>query len=295
MDTEATSPVAADDTAAATVPADTGVETEALANDQQQFDDDGNPIPGPEEDTDEEVDLDGFKLKVPKDQAQKVREGWLRQSDYTRKTQELAESRKAFEAERHTAQQASQAEIEARADVRALDRQLEQYSRVDWQAWHAQDQFAANAAFMEFQQAQNARQGLVQKLHQLTQQRVAQADSERNRRLETAKAELARDIPDWLNGGALKTLEGGVREYGFDRAEIEEFEDARMVKVLHDALQWREHRKSQQKAQSHLAAQQAQPAAKAKAATPPPQGLADNLSVDEWMRRRNAQLAKKAG
>src|SRR6476646_10025915 len=120
MDTETTNPVGGEDTASATLGEDTGVGAEGQTDDQQ-FDDDGNPIAQPEEE--EEVELDDLKLKVPKTAAEKLKalqEGNLRQADYTRKTQELAEQRKAFETERQTVQQASQAEIDALANVRAI-------------------------------------------------------------------------------------------------------------------------------------------------------------------------------
>jgi hypothetical protein len=76
------------------------------------FDEDGNEIePAAEE---EEVELDDLKLKVPKDQAQKLKDAFLRQADYTRKTQEVAELRKAVEAERQTVHQSTKRRSRAR-------------------------------------------------------------------------------------------------------------------------------------------------------------------------------------
>src|SRR4051812_33013567 len=66
-----------------------------------------------------------------------------------------------------------------------------------------------------------------------------------------------------------------------------------MVKVLHDAWQYRKLTSRQQQAQRHAAAQGAQPAARVGTSASPPAGLGDSLSVDEWARRRNEQGRKR--
>ena len=126
-----TSLVEGADTALAVDTSEAGVGSDGLGTETgQQFDDDGNPIEdqaAPEDDR-EEVDFEGRKYTV----ARALKDALLRQADYTRKTQELADGRKAFEAERATFQQASQAEIAARAQVVAIDQSLSQYRNVDW-------------------------------------------------------------------------------------------------------------------------------------------------------------------
>src|SRR6478735_5451895 len=129
MDTDTTNLVDGGDTSDAdTADLETGVDAEGQQTDAEpQYDEDGNVI---EPDEDEEVELDDLKLKVPKDQAQKVREAMLRQADYTRKTQEVAEERKALQAERQSMHQIGQAEFQAAAQLQNLDGQLAQYQRI---------------------------------------------------------------------------------------------------------------------------------------------------------------------
>jgi hypothetical protein len=291
MSTEATNPVDGEDNAAATLPDDTEVTTEEV---QPQFDDDGNEIqPEPE---DEEIDLDDLKLKVPKDQAQKVREAMLRQADYTRKTQEVAELRKALEADRNNLQQASDAELGAAAQATSIAQQLAAYQRVDWNAWNDNDPFEAQKAFMNFQQLKDAQQQALGQLQYLRNQRVSAAQQESARRIEEGKRTLAKDIPEWNDGHKAKLIEHAASAYGFTAQELDDIEaDPRVARALHDAFEGSQAKRKAQAAQRHVTAQQAQPAAKAGGSGAPPSGLDDRLSQSEWLKRREAQLRKKTG
>lgn len=291
-DETATNPVEGGDTSVLDTEAQTQeVEQQAEEGELDEF---GEPIA--REPEDEEIDLDDLKLKVPKDQAQKVREALLRQADYTRKTQALAESQKALEAERASVQQASQAEIGALAQVSAIDQQLAQYQRVDWTAWENEDPFAAQSGWREYQQLKDARGQAAGQYSHLVQQRTLQAKQEADKRLEAGRAQLAREIKGWSDDLGAQLLDTGVKQYGFERGEIEEsFDDPRLIKVLHDAHQFHLLNKKTKQAQSHEAAQTAKPAAKAGGGSAPAQGLDDRLTAEEWTRRREAQLRKRAG
>lgn len=294
MDTDTTNPVGADDTSTDTVTDDTEVDLQA-SEPEPQYDDAGNLIEEPAEDEEVELD-DDLKLKVSKDQAQKVKDGFLRQADYTRKTQALSAERQAVQAERQVLQQATQAEVETLAQVTAINQQLAQYDNIDWDAWHDADPFEAAKAEGRYHRLIQTRNMAAGHLGQLQQQRFSIAKQETDKRVEQARVALQadKDIGGWTDQKAAEVLTGGIREYGFDRSEIEELSDARMVKVLHDGLKWRAHQESQRAANKNLQAQTAQPAAKVGATTPPPGKLDDRLGTEEWVRRRNAQVRKRA-
>lgn len=288
MDMEdATNPIGGDDTALATVASAPEVDADRS---EIEIDDQGNPIAEPEDDESEEVDFDGEKYKVPK----ALKDAFLRQADYTRKTQEVAEARKTFEAERQTFHQANAAELQARAQLVAIDQQIAHFQRIDWDTWEQQDPFEAQKGWRQFQQLQNGRGQAAGQIAQLAQHRQVQTQQETARRLGEGRAVLARDIKGWSPQLAETLLDHGVRQYGFKRGEIEEFSDPRMVKVLHDAFQYRQLDRKNQQARSHADAQQAQPAAKVTRASAPASGLDDRLSIDEWTRRRNEQVRKRA-
>jgi len=286
MDTE-TNPVEVEDTSADTLPEDQEVEqTEA---EEPELDEDGNPI-----DTDEEIDLDDLKLKVPKDQAQKVREAMLRQADYTRKTQELAESRRAFDTERAQIYQSTQAELNAFAETQNIGRQLAAYQQTNWQAWAQEDPFAAQEHFMHFQTLKDAHQGAMNQLAFLHQQRQAAAKQETDNRIGEGRTVLEREI------GWNDTLKASLTDYalgmGLSRDDLSDLEaNPAAAKILHEAWKGSKTSRNTAAANKHLAAQAVQPAAKAGGGnTPiPTNKLDDRLSAKEWMRRREKQLEAK--
>lgn len=268
----------------------TEVEQEVEASEaiETELDEDGNPIEETAEDDSEEVEVDGVKHKIPK----ALKPALMMQADYTRKTQELAEDRKAVQAAREAVEQASAEEITARARIVATDEQLARFNQVDWDAWEAQDPFEAQKGWRQFQTLQNQRGNLAQNLHQLTGQRTLAAQQETAKRIEEGRAVLERDIPGWSPETGAKLLDFGVKQFGFDRAEIEEFTDPRMVKVLHAAFEGLQAKGKQQTAQKHVATQVTKPAAKVGATAAPKGGLDDRLSTDEWLKRRNDQVRK---
>lgn len=276
---------------------DAEVETQDAIAAEPTLDAYGNPIgdaPGPEEDEDdeeqtlEEIERDGRRAKIP---------SWLKpelmmQADYTRKTQELAEARRALETERSSVQQASEAELTAHANLALIDGQIAQYSKVDWNAWHDSEPFAAQKAFAQFQLLKDAHVQTTGYLGSVQQERAIREQQISAMRLEHGAAELSRDIKDWSPQMAAKLLDFGQKKFGFSREDLDGIDDPRAVKVLHAAFQWEEHRTKQKQAQNHAAAQTIRPAARVGGASPKP-GLDDRLSADEWARRRNEQLRKR--
>jgi len=286
MDTE-TNPVEVEDTSADTLAEDQEVAAEETEQ-EPELDEDGNPI-----DTDEEIELDDLKLKVPKDQAQKVREAMLRQADYTRKTQELAESRRAFDTERAQIYQSTQAELNAFAETQNIGRQLQAYQQTNWQAWAQEDPFAAQEHFMHFQTLKDAHQGAMNQLAFLHQQRQAAAKQETDNRIGEGRQVLEREI------GWNDTLKASLTDYalgmGLSRDDLSDLEaNPAAAKILHEAWKGSKTSRNTAAANKHLAAQAVQPAAKAAGATSiPTNKLDDRLSAKEWMRRREKQLEAK--
>lgn len=142
------------------------------------------PEPAPVDD-DEEIEWNGKKFKAPKG----LKEGVLMHADYTRKTQEVAATRKELEerAERISQQaKASEEEISARAELRTVSSELERYKDFGWQEYQAlkqNDPMGADdhwnyKAYLESQQ--NA---LTGKVSEAEQRRSSEAQQEIAKRL----------------------------------------------------------------------------------------------------------------
>lgn len=295
MDTDTTAnPAGGEDTSLDTQAAETEAEAPEV-----QLDDDGNPIEEPEEpeDDSEEVDHDGQKYRVPK----ALKDAFLRQADYTRKTQELADQRKALEAEREAASQADEREMQARGNKAMLQMQIAQYQKVDWQRWTNDDPFAAQAAFQQFTLLKDALTETDRYLNHLgserqskQQQEVQAASAAYAKLLDEGTPDLKKEIPDWGRDKAAKLTDTTMRNYGFSREDLGIIDDPRLYRVMNDAAAWRDHQAKQKKAQSIQAQQQVTPAAKATRNTAPPGKLDDRQSTDAWMKQREAQVRQRA-
>ena len=278
---EPTNPAPGEDNVPATLPDAQEVDSEAVDNE--------SPAEG-EAPESEEIEHNGRKYLVPK----ALKPLMLMQADYTRKTQEVAEQRRAVMAERQALHQTSQAELDAYAQATALGRQLAHYQQVDWRAWHDSDPFAAAAATSEYNMLRDQHSQALARLSQAHGQRTFLAQQETARRMEAGRAALAREIPGWSDDLKARLI-GFAADYGFSRDELDDLEaDPRVAKVLHAAFAGSRSADTARKVQDALAAQQVQPASTVRARGAPPAGLDDRLSADEWMRRRNAQTRRRA-
>lgn len=244
---------------------------------------------GEEEESLEEIERNGRKAKIP---------AWLKaelmlQTDYNRQTAELAESRRALEEERVQIGQAVQAEVSAQANLLLIQRQLERYSKLDWNELYDSNATEGQKAFTQFQLLKDARTQTQTYLDNLRAERRSREMLEVAARREECAAVLARDLKDWSSQTATQLLDFGQRHYGFSAEDLNGADDPRAIKVLYAAYQWEEHQARLRQAQHHAAAQTTTPAATVGAASPKA-GLDDRLSTEEWVRRRNGKLRRRA-
>jgi hypothetical protein len=257
-----------------------------------ELDDDGNPIEEPTEAEPEvelaDIDIEGKTYKLPAE----LKDKFLMQADYTRKTQELAEQRKAVEATLQQVNEVSQAEQLAMVAVGVIDTQLADFNTIDWDAWEQSDPQSAHSAWRQYQQLKEQRQNAVIHYSQAQQHRTLMTQQETARLLEHGQRELATKIPGWGQEKATALQSHAIEAYGFTPADLATVADPRMVQVLHDAWQYRQANKTQQVASKVQAQQAIKPAAKIATGKAPVRPLDDRASTDAWMKARQAQLSK---
>jgi hypothetical protein len=269
------------------------VEDESLVETEAQADNDEE---SPDEDPEtEEIEFEGAKYRVPR----ALKDGFLMRADHTRKTQELAETKRRLEAET-AAEKAKVAEVDeeivaTRAKVFAADERIAQYQKIDWRAWSEQDPAASQAAFMDYQQLRETRADLAQAAETKASERALEAQRIRAEQAEQGWNELSRDIKGWSPELADKLADFAVKEGLYTSAEVKAITDAKTVKLLHRAYLGTQAAKTQAQAQKHEKTLQVQPAAAVAGRGAPKTGLDDRLSAEEWTRRRNEQLKQKAG
>lgn len=260
-------------------------------------DDDLDEEAAPVEDDAEEVDIEGVKYKIPA----ALKDHFLRQADYTRKTQEVAETRKSLEAQAAQLAQREQFHSEFitdAAEVTALDKALAQYKDVDWQALRSQDRDAAEDHWFNFQQLQQTRAEAMGRFQAKAGQRLTEQQHETAKRLAEGSAILARDIKDWSPAKAEELVQYGVKEFGFSEAELRGITDPRVVKAIHRLAENDKAAKKTNTAQVLAQSQAVQPAAKvtgtAQANTRrTTDASGDKLSTEEWARREAERVAAR--
>jgi hypothetical protein len=199
----------------------------------------------PEEDKPEdepeyvEITHNGKPVKLSLDE---VLEHASKGFDYTQKTQQLAEQRKQIEALAQNVQQQyqlQQATIHETAKLYAMDSQLANYQNVNWDAWMDQDPIEASKGWQKFQMLKSQRDEIANAIQQTQTRTQHMTQQQLQQQLAEGAKQLANEIKGWSPelASALKT--NGL-EYGFSEFELDQVYDPRMVKVLHDAYQWRQ-------------------------------------------------------
>lgn len=240
---------------------------------------------------DEEIDYEGEKYKVPK----KLKDAFLRQADYTRKTQEVAEQRKSIEVARQQIQQQAQmqqAYVAEIAEAMSIDKQLEQYQQLDWKALIDSDPVQAMKLDRDMRSLQERKYQVVNSITQKQQQTALQQQQATARQMQEARGVLERGIPGWSPGN---DIDSAVRDFA-DKAGIPSVNQlVSMVPaigvILHQAMQFSALQK--QAAQPKIEVQEKPPtritATKANAKVDP-----DKLSADDWLKWRTSQIRKRA-
>lgn len=239
-----------------------------------------------------DVEYEGKAYKLPPE----LKDALLRTADYTRKTQEVAEQRKAVEARQAEAQaayQTSQEVLEARAAIMNIDGALKNYENVNWQALENEDPVAAMSHWRQFQQLQQQRGQVAQYLDKTQNDLSEKAKQATADRLRETRAFAEKELKGWSPDLDNKITEFATKELGFSVDNLRDQYTPQVYRTLylahlgHLALQ-------KQTAAPKPSAPAAQPLNKVTArANPPPSGLDDRLSQDEWLKRRNAQIAKR--
>lgn len=244
-----------------------------------------NPDGEPSEPELVEIERDGKTYKVPAE----LKDDFLRQADYTRKTQEIASLRKELEVSRDAVSKAGEAEVQAKAQAYAIQAALEQYQGVDWNALEAQDPQSAMRHWRQYSQLRDALEVANKSYDEAVQARQFETQREAAKRIEQGVAELQRDIPGW-GPQLVEQLIAFGEQQGFSREYMQSVDDPKLVKLMFHAFKATKPVPPKPNQQTTPI----RPAAKvAGGSSAPKTGLDDRLSGDEWLRRRNEQLAAR--
>lgn len=233
-----------------------------------------------------ELELDGEVYTLPA----ALKGCVLRQADYTRKTQELAEHRRALEAEREAVIGEARAQRGMGGDrlrLAAIDHQLDEFQGVDWQAFGAGDPEGARVAWSAFQRLGGARERLAYAVAHHDERESLRAAREAAQAMAETGRTLSREIDGWSPEVAAKLVDY-AQAFGVTLEELAEAADPRLWKLLHKA--WRADQANQGDAAAEARA--LRPAVVVSGGGAGGGGPRAELGTKEWMRRRNEQVSR---
>jgi hypothetical protein len=272
-------------------------ETLAAAEPDENAEDGGE---APEEE-EEELDLDGLKLRLKKAYAEKVKAGFMKNSDYTQKTQHTAEERKQLAEMRQSLEWESQTKaalFNEEAQLLTLNQRLEQFQNVNWQALAQQDvqQYAALQA--EYTQLRDFHERLSGHVEGRRSELSSHREQATATALQKAVEHLSKPKPDlgWdgkFDADKRASLTKFGMDLGFSNEELSNTSHPLMIQTLNLArIGYETLRK--QNASLKTSPSEAKPVpqvATGKTRTGPVNP--DRLSTEEWVKWRERDLAKK--
>ena len=197
------------------------------------------------------VKVNGEDTEVTEDE---LIRGYSRQSDYTKKTQELAEDRRSMDAAKaQYDSELSQLQQERQQYVEALTHViqnsmagLEQYGDIDWATLKEEDPIQYITKRDEYREIQERTRENQHRMQLAQQQQNAEMQEVQKRVLQEEHGKLVAALPEWGEPESQKKLATEVRAYaieqGYTPEEIGGHVDHRSLLVLmkaqkYDALQ----------------------------------------------------------
>lgn len=258
-------------------------------------------------DTAPEVDVDEATDSTDEDQSTDTAEGdtsegtkaeeeklaGLREADYRRKTQELAELRKSVESRQS---QLDQVVKQGEAIVQALSDEFQsEFKDVDWGKLAAENPAEYVRLQHQLSQRQQKLQSAIYRLNEAKQVQASATQEATQEHLQRERSALIEKIPEWKDSTKYAAESAQISEFlasaGYKPEEIQGITDHRAVLLARNAMLY-----------ARLSAKVPKPAASPTAPPPPPPAPTkakappnpERMSTEEWLRWRNADLAKKA-
>lgn len=189
------------------------------------------------------IEVDGKTVELTKAELADAYKNGLRQADYTKKTMEAAEVRKAAEAETAKARQERDQYAQGlQRNALQLEAVLEQQQKIDWNALLEADPVEFMKQKHLFDQRQAALQQNLGQLQHIEQQTKA----ERAKQAETHRVEqqdqLLAKLPEWKDPVKAKAESAEIKTYlksqGFEDSELENISDHRAVLLGRKAMKF---------------------------------------------------------
>lgn len=212
-------------------------ETEGDEQEEQPEGEDEAPEGEEEESEPETVTItsdDGVDYEVPAELAA----SFMKNKDYTQKTQSHAEAVKAFEAEQERfkiERERDEEDFKLEAQAINLAEQLKQYEGVNWAQEMQNDPELAQPHYMHFQELERQQKGIVDQQKERAAERSQQATEQLAKRAEETEAWAIKNLPGWSSKMAQGLYNFATQEQGFTQEEFQRDLSPKFLQLLSKA------------------------------------------------------------
>jgi hypothetical protein len=194
----------------------------------------------------EEEPTPTYRVKVGKDELDvpldELLKGYSRTADYTRKTQEIAETRKAVEADRAKIEEAAKLRDTYAQRLSVIEQMLNQDPGEDLATLKEHDPIGYAVKVAEQSEREKQLNAVRAEQQRLAQQQQAEQGERLKAHLATEAQKLAEAIPeisDPVRGQAIRTdIRNYAQKLGFSEQELAQVYDSRAVTALYKAMQY---------------------------------------------------------
>jgi len=180
-----------------------------------------------------EVEFSGKQYKLPPE----LKDAFMAKSDYTQKTQEVAEQRRLVDLQATTLKKQQEFQRTVAPELQTLghlDLEIAKYQKLDWQSLDTDTLMRARMALDQLKDQKAQVQSEVQKKAGEFEQGMQQL---RQQSIEKGNEYLKKVIPSWGPDIQKQIIDYGLKE-GYSGVELDQITDPRVIKALWKSSQW---------------------------------------------------------
>jgi hypothetical protein len=198
------------------------------------------------EEATEEEPTPTYRVKVGKEEVEvpldELLKGYSRTADYTRKTQEIAETRKVVEAERAKIDEANKLRDVYAQRLSVIEQMLNQDSGEDLATLKETDPIGYAVRVAEQSEREKQLAAVRAEQQRLTQQQQAEQSERLKAHLAAESQKLSEAIPEFADPVKGTAVKADIRKYaqglGFSDQELAQAYDSRAITALYKAMQY---------------------------------------------------------
>ena len=189
-----------------------------------------------------------FKVKVDNEEIEvtleELQQGYSRTKDYTKKTQALAETRKAVEAEKSKIEEAKQLRDQYAQRLEVIEKVLGQQATDDVNLAELKENDPIGYAIKVAERAEQEKQlqAVRAEKQRIAQQQEAERQQSLQAHLQQEAVKLKEMIPEFRDEAKAEIARKDIRSYaksvGFSDEELSQVYDSRAVKTLYNAMMY---------------------------------------------------------